>query len=409
MRLVSGIVLILGLGLVACRLSDRLVGLIPLGIGLGPFGLNLLDPGTLSLSGGVCTIALILILLRAGIGLDLRALNGLRGAALRLGLLPFGLEAALLFAIAYRMLQLPLIEAAMAGIILAAAAPAIIVPAMLDLQARGIGAERQVPPLIVAANALENVVGVTLFGALSSSVSAPAQASWGLLARVPLALLGGVALGFASGYLISLALTSRSLLHPAERLFLVVAGAIGVALIARPLGLAGYASVTVLGLVLNRRAPRESADLVRLLDPLWYVVQLFLFTLIGAQADLGMLAQVGAVGVVAIAAGLVARTVGVRLALARTGLRSQEVSFCAVALMPKATVQAAIGGVPLALGLASGGPILALAMLTIIVTGPLGASAIAALAPRWLSCSESGGSSVPGTRSPSADVTVAGS
>ena len=166
----------------------------------------------------------------------------------------------------------------------------------------------------------------------------------------------------------------------------MLAGAIGISLVARWLGLAGYAGVTVLGLALSRRAPGRTADLVRMLDPLWYVVQLFLFTLIGAQADLGMLAQVGAVGVGIIAAGLVARTLGVRLALAGTGLRPREVRFCAVALMPKATVQAAIGGVPLAIGLASGRPILALAILTIIVTGPLGASAIAALAPRWLSC-----------------------
>ena len=187
---------------------------------------------------------------------------------------------------------------------------------------------------------------------------------------------------------------------------LVLIGAIGVTLVARWLGIAGYAGVTVLGMMLSRHAPRQTAYLVRMLDPLWYVVQLFLFTLIGAQADFSMLAQVGAVGVGIIAAGLVARTLGVHLALAGTGLRPREVSFCAVALLPKATVQAAIGGVPLAIGLAAGRPILALAILTIIVTGPLGASAISALAPRWLSSGESAGAPVQSPQAPTPVLTT---
>ncbi|MFO7698960.1 MAG: cation:proton antiporter [Anaerolineae bacterium] len=388
--MLASLLLILGLGLLACRLSERLrlpvlVGLMPLGLGLGPYGLDVLSPQMLSLSGDICTVALILILLQAGISLDLGTLRGSRAAALRLGLVPFLLEAAVISAVARLALRMPALEAAMAGTILAAAAPAIIVPAMLELQARGIGAEHHIPALVVAANALENVVAVTLIGALSSAGAAPFQTVWPHLALVPLVLLGGLALGIAGGHLLGLALASDALPRPVQKLCLVLSAALGIALGGQALGVAGYAGVMGLGITLSQRAPREASEMLRVLDPVWYVVQIFLFTLIGAQIDPAMMLRVGAIGAGLIATGLVARMLGAWIALAGTRLHPPERAFCAIALTPNATVQAAIEGVPLAMGLASGPPILALAILAIVMAGPLGALATSALAPRWLS------------------------
>ncbi|NLT72629.1 MAG: sodium:proton antiporter [Chloroflexi bacterium] len=390
-------VLVLGLGVLVCHLFARwhipgLLGLIVLGIALGDAGLGILAPAFLALSGDIGALALILILLRAGIGLDRSGLHGLGRATWLLGTWPLALEALLLLAGTRIAFRLPAAEAAMAALIVASAAPAIIIPAMLSLQARGVGAHHHVPSIVLAATSIENVLAVTLFGALAAAVSGTGEGALHLAAllQVPLRLAAGALLGLAGGYGLALLLRRGPLQRPVERLCLVLCTTIGIALGGERLGAAGYAAVVLSGMLIRERAPEDTAAISRHLEGLWYIVQIVLFVTIGAKADLATIGQVGMPGLALIAVGLAGRALGAGLALQRTALSSKERAYASLALSPKATVQAAIGGVPLAMGLPSGDMILALSILAIVVTGPLGACAIDLLAPRWLATRSDG-------------------
>lgn len=382
------LVLIVILGLSAHRFFAALklpglLGMIALGVAIGPYGLNWIAPPILEHANDLRLLALIVILLRAGLGLEKELLRQVGGTAFKMSALPCLLEGFTVMVAAHWWLGLSLAEAGMLGFILAAVTPAIIVPLMLDLKARGLGRRHHVPIIILAGASIDDVFAITLFTAFLGLTLQTQHAPLKLLTWIPLQIIGGVLLGAVLGWGLVL-LFRRVKLTPSETVGITLGAACTAYLLGTQWRIAGLLSVMTLGFVLLERAREQAAHLDQTLEKVWFFAQLFLFVLIGADVNLAVAWQAGLLGCVVIAIGLVGRTLGVQLALLGSELTPRERLFAALAYLPKATVQAAIGGMPLAWGIASGAKILAIAVLAIILTASLGTIAIQTTASRLL-------------------------
>jgi solute carrier family 9B (sodium/hydrogen exchanger), member 1/2 len=255
---------------------------------------------------------------------------------------------------------------------------------MLELRDRGLGMDNNVPVLVLAGASIDDVFAITVFSAFLTAagggrVSPVLSAAW-----VPVEIVGGILLGLLAGYLLVI-LFKRAGFSPVEELLVLTATAILVTLLGKAASLAGLLAVMSLGfIILEKGDHRASSRLEKSLNNLWLAAQLFLFILIGSAVNIHVAWRAGSIGLLIIMAGLVFRSLGVVIATHRSGLTANERKFCAVAYIPKATVQAAIGGIPLAMGLPAGEVILAIAVLSIITTAPVGAIAIKYSAPLLL-------------------------
>ena len=381
------ILIIFFLGLGAKKLFENaklpgLVGLVLVGILAGPFVFNMLEPDILVLSTEIRLLALIIILLRAGLGLDRLVLKRIGPAAIKMSAIPGLLEGTTIMVLSRVLLGFTWAQGGVLGFIIAAVSPAVVVPSMLELRDRGLGMDKNVPILVLAGASIDDVFAITLFTAFLGIASGTTAGTSPLLtfALVPLEIIGGILLGLAVGYLLVL-LFNRFSLHRVEQLLIVTGAGIVVTLIGQVASLAGLLAVMSLGFIILEKGSEFASQLENGLNNLWLVAQLFLFVLIGAAVNIQVAWQAGATGILIIAIGLVARSLGVFLATWRSGLTWNEQKFCAIAYIPKATVQAAIGGVPLALGIPGGEIMLAIAVLSIIITAPIGGIAIKRFAP----------------------------
>ncbi len=379
------VILFLGLAgqkiFAAARLPG-LVGLVLTGILVGPHFFNLLEPGLLQLSPDIRVLALIIILLRAGLGLNLQVLRRIGFTALKLSVLPAVFEGFAVAALFWYLFRSSWLEGAILGFILAAVSPAVIVPFMLELRERGLGANKEIPAMILASAAVDDVFAITMFSVFLGLAVGTGQAVI-KLAWVPVEIAGGVALGLLAGAVL-VCLFNRAELKPAEELLALIGSATMVTLLGTAFHLSGLLAVMSLGFILLEKAGVRAFRLEQGLNHLWLAAQLFLFILIGAAVNVPVAWEAGLTGFLIIACGLCFRSLGVLLSTWRSGLDFREQLFCCVANFPKATVQAAIGGLPLAMGLPAGEVILAVAVLSIIVTAPLGAIGLKWLAPRLL-------------------------
>jgi solute carrier family 9B (sodium/hydrogen exchanger), member 1/2 len=386
--LLFSLLIIFFLGLGTKKLFENiklpgLVGLVMIGILTGPYVLNILEPDVLVFSSEIRLLALIIILLRAGLGLDRRVLKRIGGAAIKMSAIPGIFEGTTIMALSRLFLGFSWAQGGVLGFIIAAVSPAVVVPSMLELRDRGLGMDKNVPILILAGASIDDVFAITVFTVFLGIAggAAPETSSFINFAMIPLEIGGGIVLGIVVGYLLVL-LFNRYSVHRMERLLLVTGAGIVVTLIGQATSLAGLLSVMGVGFILLEKGDDYYvAQLEESLSHLWLVAQLFLFILIGAAVNIQVAWQAGALGILIIAIGLVARSLGVFLATWRSGLTWNEQKFCIIAYLPKATVQAAIGGVPLAMGIPGGEVILAIAVLSIIITAPIGAIAIKRLAP----------------------------
>lgn len=386
--MILSILLIVILGMLASRLVEKLglpglLGMIGVGIAVGPYGLGLLDSSILQNATDIRLIALVIILLRAGLGLEKDLLKTVGPVALRMSAIPCLLEGLTITAISFCLLDLPLAEAGMLGFIVAAVSPAVIVPAMLQLKEQGWGMRRGVPVIVLAGASVDDVFAITLFTIFLGMGTQQEQSWLGYLAQIPFQIVGGIALGVLLGWLLG-ALFRRFSVSHLERVGLAVAGAFAVLLIGDQIQVAGLLGVMTVGFLLLENGGQYAARLERTLRQVWFFAQIFLFVLIGAEVSLVVAWEAGLLGLVIIAAGLLARTTGVMLATHGSELSGKERLFAAVAYVPKATVQAAIGGIPLTMGIASGETILAVALLAVVLTASLGAIGIRLTTPRLL-------------------------
>ena len=343
---------------------------------------------------GLRLSALAIILLRAGLGLDLAALRRLPGPFLRLAFLPNLFEATTVAVVAMMLLELPLVWGLLLGFVVAAVSPAVVVPSLLDLQARGYGVKKGIPTVILAAASFDDVLSITGFG-LTASLIFGAGAEGSLttnLLRAPVELAGGLAVGLAAGWVCTRLGGGSSRLRVGLLLVFGLAAVFG----GWRIGLAGGGGLATMtmGAVTARVWGDETIPVAATLARFWAVAQPFLFGLIGAAVALSVI-EPGYIwsGLIILGVGLAVRLSVGFLSVAGGGFTTNERLFVALAWIPKATVQAAIGGLALDLArqgnegadvIAYGNQVLTIAVLAIIVTAPIGALAIAWTGPRWL-------------------------
>ncbi|MEW9125090.1 MAG: cation:proton antiporter [Thermotaleaceae bacterium] len=385
------IIMILFLGLIANRLfqSMRLpgiLGMIFVGVLLGPYVTNSLDMEILRLSKDIRMLALIIILLRAGLGLNKDSLKKVGAVALRMTAIPCIFEGLTIMGIAHYLLGLSLVDSGMLGFIIAAVSPAVVVPAMINLKENGLGMKKGIPIIILAGASADDIFAITLFYSFLSMALSGGQASIvNQIARIPVEVIGGILLGLILGYGLSLFYKkSKIRLRETEEVLVLIATAIGMTLIGDRIHVAGLLAVMTAGFVILEKSSKQAEKLSSALSHIWVCAEIFLFVLIGAEVNIQVALQAGGLGILVILIGLIGRSIGVFLATSHSHLNWKERLFCAIAYMPKATVQAAIGGIPLTAGIATGDRILALAVMAIVITAPLGAIGIKLFAPMLL-------------------------
>ncbi len=380
------------LGLLTSYLFTRaklpgLLGMLILGIVLGPHVLSWLEPDILNLSADLRKIALIIILLRAGLGISREDLRRVGPAAIRMSCIPGLVEGFTVAFVATWLFGLTFIEGGILGFILAAVSPAVVVPQMLDFMERGMGTDKGVPTLILAGSSIDDVFAITIFTTFLG-LYGDSRVNIGLqVLSIPVSIVLGILLGLAMG-LIMVGLFKRFPVRDTKKVLIILGSAILLtsieAALKNTLEVAGLLGVMTIGFILLEKLPNVAKCQALKFNKIWIFAEILLFVLVGAQVNITVTFDAGLKGLLLIFAGLVGRSIGVLVSTLKTNLNFKERLFCVIAYLPKATVQAAIGAIPLGLGVPSGELILAIAVLSILITAPLGAIGIKISAPRLL-------------------------
>ena len=368
----------------------RLPGILGMLLGgaiLGPQVVGFIDAEAMEYAGELRLAALIVILIRAGLGIDRNTLNQVGLPAALLGVVPCLVEGGAVFFLARGLFDFSVAEAGMMAFILAAVSPAVIVPQMIELREAGYGRERHVPTLVLAAASLDDVVAITLFGVFAGLFSGQAAIASQLF-NIPLSIAIGLTAGLAAGWLL-LKLFERASMGKARMalLFMVAAVLLTELEHRQILPIASLLGVMAMGFVILERNKTIANELSGVFANIWVAAEVVLFVALGAAVDFEAAAAPGTLlmGIALIGGGLAARSIAVWLSLSLTSnLNGRERLFCALAFTPKATVQAAIGAIPLAMGVPMGAAILSIAVLSIIITAPMGALLIRSLGPKLL-------------------------
>ncbi|MFR9668572.1 MAG: cation:proton antiporter [Rikenellaceae bacterium] len=355
-----------------------LVGMLLAGIILGPHGLDLIDISILSISIELRQIALVIILLRAGLSLNLGELRQVGQAATLMCFTPALFEILGVMLIAPILLGVTLIEAAVIGAVVAAVSPAVVVPKMLNLMERKIGTKKGIPQMIMAAGSVDDIFVIVLFTAFTS-LAMGGEVSGMSFVEIPISILSGLGLGVLLGWGISLYFKK---FHMRDSIKLLLLLSVAFLLLTTEqwlkgtLPLSGLLAVMAMGATINMRYPTLSQRISPKFGKLWVGAEILLFTLVGASVDISYATAAGfaAFGVILFA--LIFRMGGVFVSMIPSKLTLKERLFCMIAYTPKATVQAAIGSLPLAMGLDCGEIVLTVAVLAILITAPLGAAGI---------------------------------
>ena len=365
----------MGMGAVFRRLNlPQLLGMLLTGILLGPYALNLLDGSILSISADLRQIALIIILTRAGLNLDVADLKKVGRAAVLMCFVPASFEILGMLALAPRILGISLLDAAIMGTVVGAVSPAVIVPKMLKLMDERYGTRESIPQLIMAGASVDDVFVIVLFTSFTGLAQGGTASALDLM-RIPTSIVLGLAAGAVCGLLLALAFRKIHMRDSAKVIIILSISFLLVTLehsLSGALGFSGLLAVMGMGIALQRRRGEVAARLSAKYSKLWVAAELLLFVLVGATVDVGYALASGGAAVLLIFGVLVFRMAGVFLCLLGTSLDRRERLFCMIAYMPKATVQAAIGAIPLSMGLACGQIVLTVAVLSILITAPLG-------------------------------------
>lgn len=384
------LMLILGMAANALFVKMRLPGLLGmllLGVLLGPYVLNWLDPDMLRMSGDLRLLALIIILLRAGLGIKREALNRVGVTALKLSCIPGLCEGFAIAFVSIYLLGFSFIEGGILGFIVAAVSPAVVVPPMLNFIDRRVGAKNNVPTLILAGASIDDVFAITLFSAFLGLYGGH-NVNIGLqLLGIPLSIVLGIGLGLVVS-IVLVRLFTTYYIRSTKKVMMILGVAIFLTAVEKTLKarveIASLLGVMTIGFILLEKMPEVAAKLAGKFNRIWLFAEILLFMLVGAQVNIHVALDAGLTGLLLIAIGLAARSVGVVLSTVGTPLTSRERFFCIVSYLPKATVQAAIGAIPLSMGVPSGDVILAIAVLSILITAPIGAIGIEYFSKRCL-------------------------
>ena len=371
----SGIIL----GSIFNRLKlPQLIGMLLTGIILGPYLLNLLDPKILSISADLRQIALIIILTRAGLNLDINDLKKVGRPAVLMCFVPATFEILGMIIFAPKFLGLRLLDSAILGTVIAAVSPAVVVPKMLKLMEEGYGTDRSIPQLIMAGASVDDVFVIVLF---TSFIGLASNGTFSMLnlIKIPTSIFFGIFIGFLCAILLIYLFRK---IHIRDSLKVIIILNISFLLVTFEhsltgiIGFSGLLAIMSIGTGIQAKNTILSKRLSVKYSKLWIAAEVMLFVLVGATVNIKYALSASIPAILLIITVLIFRMIGVFLCLVGTSLSYRERLFCMIAYCPKATVQAAIGSIPLSMGLPSGNIILTVAVLSILITAPLGAFAI---------------------------------
>ena len=370
----------------------RIIGMLITGIVLGPYVLDLLDPSILSISADLRQMALIIILLKAGLSLNLSDLKKVGRPAIMMSFVPASCEILAFFLFAPYILGITRIEAAVMGAVLGAVSPAVVVPRMVQLMEKRYGTTKSIPQLIMAGASCDDIFVIVLFTTFVSMAQGGSAHIMDFI-NIPISIVLGIVLGAIVGYFLSLFFETAYAHKHCVRNSMKVIIVLGVSfmLMAVETWLKGILSVSGLLAVVSmacvikiKSVAFVSKRLSEKFGKLWLAAEVLLFVLVGAAVDIRYTLSAGIAAVLMIIVALVFRSIGVAICLLGTSMNWKERIFCMIAYLPKATVQAAIGSVPLAMGLPCGQIVLSVAVLAILITAPLGALGIDLTYKRFL-------------------------
>lgn len=381
MLLSISLILILGMfmGWICQKIKlPSLLGMLITGIVLGPYVLNLLDDSILGISAELRKIALIIILTRAGLGLDLSGLKKIGRPAVFMCFVPASFELIGMILLAPKLMGLTVLEAAIMGAVLAAVSPAVVVPRMVKLMDEGYGVNEGIPQLILAGASVDDVYVIVLFSTFVGMMQGEG-ASILKFVNIPISIFLGIAIGLLIGVLLAYFFKKMHIRDTSKVLIILSISFLLVVMedkLSTPITFSALIAIMFIGIGLQKKRETVAKRLSVKYGKLWVAAEVFLFVLVGATVNIGYLGKVGVKALIVIIGALVFRMFGVFVCLLGTSLERKERLFTMLAYTPKATVQAAIGGIPLALGFTCGDLVLTVAVLAIVLTAPLGAFAI---------------------------------
>lgn len=381
MLLSVGLILLVGmsLGWLCKKLKlPSLLGMLLTGVVLGPYVLDLLDPSILNISAELRKIALIIILTRAGLGLDISGLKKIGRPAVLMCFVPASFELLGMMLIAPKLMGMSLLEAAIMGSVLAAVSPAVVVPRMVKLMDEGYGTAKGIPQLILAGASVDDVYVIVLFSTFTGMAQG-GKASVLSFVNIPVSIILGIVIGLALGFALAFFFKKVHLRDTSKVLIILSISFLLAAAedhLSTAITFSSLIAIMFLGVGLQKKREEVANRLSAKFSKLWVAAEVFLFVLVGTTVNIGYLGNVGVKALLVIIGALAFRMLGVFVCLLGTKLSSKERFFAMMAYTPKATVQAAIGGIPLTMGLACGETVLTVAVLAIVLTAPLGAFAI---------------------------------
>ena len=359
----------------------RIIGMLLTGIVLGPYVLDILDPSILSISSELRQMALIIILVKAGLSLNLADLKKVGRPAVMLSCVPASFELLGYVLFAPMILGVNRIEAAVMGAVLAAVSPAVVVPRMVKLMESGYGTKKSIPQMILAGASCDDIFVIVLFSTFSGMAQGGSARVMDFV-NIPISIVSGILLGAVAGWLLSLFFETAYAKEHYVRNSMKVIIVLGVSFLlmsvenwVKPyISVSGLLAGVSMACALKLRSIKTvSARLSEKFGKLWLAAEVLLFVLVGAAVDIRYTMGAGLAAVLMIFTALIFRTIGVLICLAGTVMYWKERLFCVIAYLPKATVQAAIGSVPMAMGLPCGQIVLSVAVMAILITAPLGA------------------------------------
>ena len=381
MLLSISLILILGMfmGWICQKIKlPSLLGMLITGIVLGPYVLNLLDDSILGISAELRKIALIIILTRAGLGLDLSGLKKIGRPAVLMCFVPASFELIGMILLAPKLMGLTVLQAAIMGAVLAAVSPGVVVPRMVKLMDEGYGVNEGIPQLILAGASVDDVYVIVLFSTFVGMMQGEG-ASILKFVNIPISIFLGIAIGLLIGVLLAYFFKKMHIRDTSKVLIILSISFLLVVMedkLSTPITFSALIAIMFIGIGLQKKRETVAKRLSVKYGKLWVAAEVFLFVLVGATVNIGYLGKVGVKALIVIIGALVFRMFGVFVCLLGTSLKRKERLFTMLAYTPKATVQAAIGGIPLALGFTCGDLVLTVAVLAIVLTAPLGAFAI---------------------------------
>lgn len=377
----------LGFGWLFSKLKlPSLIGMILVGILISPYALNLIDASILSIAGDIRQIALVIILTRAGLSLDITDLKKVGRPAVLLCFVPACVEILGTILLAPPLLGVSRLEGAIIGSVLAAVSPAVIVPRMIHLLEEGYGRKNSIPQMLLAGASVDDVFVIVIFTALTTLAATGSFSAESLL-QIPVSIVLGVLLGCAVGYGLLVFFRRFSMRDTVRVLLLMSISFLLLAVqncLADIVPVSGLLAIMAMGILLRQKEKTLSAALSAKYNQLWIGAKVFLFVLVGATVDLHYALAAGFAAILLIFGALLFRMAGVFLSVTKTRLSGKERLFCMLAYTPKATVQAAIGTIPLSMGLSCGNLTLTVAVLAILITAPFGAICVDHLHKRLL-------------------------